>query len=180
MNKNDIEIKLLEISDLHPAALQEFNRYQVTNRVRYKDGDQYFYKDEHFSEDWDDQKKKLVIRSLQNCICAGGVVVGTFAGNKLIGFANVEKNLFGKNKEYLELPFIHVSYGYRNRGIGKKLFNLCCEKAKELGAQKLYISTHPAEETQGFYKSIGCVLAMEVNSEILAKEPLDIQLEFVL
>lgn len=180
MDKNDIEIKLLEIVDLHSAALQKFNRFQITNRVRYKENGQYSYKDEHFIECWDEQKKEQVIQSLRNCICTGGIVAGAFNDGQLIGFANVELNFFGENKRYLELPYIHVSYEYRNSGIGKRLFTLCCEKAKELGAQKLYISTHPSEETQNFYKSVGCVLAVEVNSEIFDKEPLDIQLEFVL
>jgi hypothetical protein len=34
MNKINIEIKILAASDLHPAALEKFDRYQVTNRVK--------------------------------------------------------------------------------------------------------------------------------------------------
>lgn len=49
-----------------------------------------------------------------------------------------------------------------------------------VGAKKLYIAAHPAEETQKFYKSVGCLPAIEVNREIYDKEPLDIQLEFEL
>lgn len=59
-----------------------------------------------------------------------------------------------------------MSYEYRNYGIGKQLFYLCCEKAREKGAKKLYIRAHPSEETQNSYKSVGCVLAVEVNKGI--------------
>ncbi len=34
--------------------------------------------------------------------------------------------------------------------------------------------------TQNSYKSVGCGLVVEVNKEIYEREPLDIQLEFVL
>ncbi|KPU44815.1 acetyltransferase (GNAT) family protein [Oxobacter pfennigii] len=180
MDKSAVEIKMLRIADLHPDTLRKFNRYQITNRVKYMESGHYDYKDDHFIEHWDDNKKHQVIESLQRCIQTGGIAAGAFICCELIGFANIEKNFFGKNKEYLELPYIHVSYEYRSHGIGKRLFALCCDQAKKLGARKIYISSHPSEETQSFYKSVGCVLASEVNMEILNREPLDIQLEFVL
>ena len=68
----------------------------------------------------------------------------------------------------------------RGRGIGKKLFEVCCEKAKLLGAEKLYIAAHPSVETQRLYKHMGCTLASEINAQILNKEPLDLQMERLL
>ncbi len=64
--------------------------------------------------------------------------------------------------------------------IGKKLFSIMCEEAKEKGAKKLYISAHSSEETQGFYKTLGCVEAKEYNSKLVAEEPCDCQLEYSL
>lgn len=180
MDSKDIEIRVIEISDLHLEALRKFNRYQVTSSVRYKENDKYIYKDEHFIESWDEVKKHQVIQSLKQCVCNGGIAAGAFKNNELIGFANVENGSFGKNKDYLELSYIHVSNELRNLGIGKKLFHLCSEEAKAIGAKKLYIAAHPAVETQHFYRSLGCVLAEETNNEIYEREPLDIQLEFIL
>lgn len=54
------------------------------------------------------------------------------------------------------------------------------QKAKRLGAKKLYISTCSSEESQFFYESIGCVDAGEVNEEIAAHEPYERQMEYVL
>jgi predicted N-acetyltransferase YhbS len=37
----------------------------------------------------------------------------------LKGFSSVEPDLFGKNKEYLDLSSMHVSEDMRGKGIGK-------------------------------------------------------------
>ncbi|MBO9131480.1 GNAT family N-acetyltransferase [Bacillus sp. 165] len=177
---NNIMYRELHLDDLNAALLKTFNRYQETKRVWFKDNEQYKLKADYFTEQWDDEKKELVIHSLRHCVKTGGSVVGAFIRTNLVGFANVEGELFGSNKEYLELPYIHVSNECRNRGIGKKLFELCCIKAKQMGAKKLYIATHPSEETQYFYQAAGCIVAVEINQRIYDKEPLDIQLERVL
>lgn len=170
----------MNLADLDSTLLKNFNRYQETKRVWYQENNQYNLKAGHFVEQWDDEKKALVIQSLQDCIRSGGIVVGVYVDKDLIGFANVEAEFFGSNKEYLELPYIHVSNEFRNYGIGKKIFELSCQEAKRLGAKKLYIAAHPSEESQAFYQAVGCIYAVEINQEIFDKEPLDIQLEFTL
>jgi ribosomal protein S18 acetylase RimI-like enzyme len=179
MNHN-ITYQYMDLTSLQTTNLKNFNRYQVTNRVWYKDTNQFSLKSDYFVEEWDDDKKSLVLHDLQNCIQTGGIVVGAIVNESLIGFANVEGELFGSKMEYRELSYIHVSNEYRNSGVGKKLFQLCCEKAKEIGTSKLYIAAHPSEETQHFYRKVGCTYAVEINQSIFEKEPLDIQLEFVL
>lgn len=178
--EHHITYKVLGLGDLDPTLLKKFNRYQETNRVWFKENDQYNLKDDRFVEQWNDEKKTLVINSLQNCVKSGGIVIGAFADRDLVGFVSVEGELFGSNKEYLELSYIHVSNEWRNSGVGRKLFKLCCVKAKQTGAKKLYIGAHPSEESQHFYRSVGCTFAAETNQKIYDKEPLDIQLEFVL
>jgi len=97
-----------------------------------------------------------------------------------VGFASVESEFFGSQKEYLQLSSLHISYENRGMGIGKKLFSLACKKAKEMGAQKLYISAHSSEETQAFYKAVNCVKGVEYNPKLVAEEPCDCQLEYCL
>ncbi|MDQ0246149.1 ribosomal protein S18 acetylase RimI-like enzyme [Bacillus fengqiuensis] len=178
--EQSITYKILGLDDLHSTLLKTFNRYQETNHVWFQENSQYNLKADHFVEQWNDEKKALVIHSLHNCVKAGGFVIGAFANRELIGFSSVEGELFGRNKEYTELSYIHVSNEYRNSGVGKKMFELCCSKAKQIGAKKLYIGAHPSEETQHFYKSVGCTFAKEMNEKIYNKEPLDIQLEYIL
>jgi ribosomal protein S18 acetylase RimI-like enzyme len=178
--KNKIMIKVLGLGDVKDTFLNHFNRYQVTDQVLFKENNRYKLKSDHFIDDWDDDKKALVIHDLRTCIREGGKVIGAFVGEELAGFANIESRMFGSKVEYIELPYIHISSELRGYGIGKKLFKKCCEEAKRLGAAKLYIAAHPSVESQGFYKAMGCREAVEINEKIWSREPLDIQLEKVL
>jgi GNAT superfamily N-acetyltransferase len=177
---DNIAYNTLQLDDLHDNLLKSFNRYQETNRVWYKENEEYRLKFNHFIEEWNDEKKAQVIAELQTCLQTGGIVVGAFAGDGLVGFANLENYCFGSEKQYCELPYIHVSKEYRGHGVGKKIFQFLCEKAKQIGTKKLYIAAHPSIETQHFYRSLGCTYALEINPQIYAKEPLDIQLEYIL
>ncbi|MDX1805682.1 MAG: GNAT family N-acetyltransferase [Paenisporosarcina sp.] len=172
--------KELSIGELQDDFLSSFNRYQETQQVLVKTQDQLMMKVDSFIDDWDHEKKLSVVHTLRTCMQAGGIVIGVYQQMELIAFANVESNRFGTRKEYVELPYIHVTQELRGSGIGKRLFEICCEKAKQLGAEKLYIAAHPAVETQHFYKQMGCTLALEINPQILNKEPLDLQMEYTL
>lgn len=175
-----IEYKLLEMKDLTSELLKNFKRYQETKRVWFKKNNHYDMKEDYFIDEWNDEKKELVIQSLVECVQSGGAVIAAITHNELIGFACVESGFFGSKKEYLELSYIHVSNDYRKIGIGKKLLWLCCEIAKQMGAKKLYIAAHPSEETQHFYRNVGCTYASEINGKIYEKEPLDLQMELTL
>ncbi|WNB92151.1 GNAT family N-acetyltransferase [Bacillus sp. NEB1478] len=177
MGKGNVNYSVLNMEDLTPNLLKHFNRYQETKRVLFLNKDALEQKEDYFIDRWDDNKKEDVIDSLKQCIAGNGAVIGAFEDSRLIGFANVEGMLFGSIYQYVELPYIHVSNEVRGMGIGKKLFHYCCLEAEKLGADKLYIAAHPSVETQAFYKRLGCILATEINLIILAKEPLDIQLE---
>jgi N-acetylglutamate synthase-like GNAT family acetyltransferase len=176
--KELVKISKLNRVDLPLNILKNFNRYQETKKVVYKSGNQFTMKDDQFIDEWNETKKMEVVQSLIQCIDAGGIVVGAYYDNKLIGFASVEAERFGRDEEYMELSYIHVSNEYRSSGIGKVMFERCCLEAKKIGAKKLYIGAHPAEETQQFYMNIGCTYAQEINKKIYEKEPLDIQLEY--
>ncbi|MCD4753571.1 MAG: GNAT family N-acetyltransferase [Anaerolineaceae bacterium] len=172
--------KELTLTDLHPEALHKFNRFQETTKTWVNHDGELRLEDTLFIDEWDTKKKEQVIESLRHCICNGGVAIGAYQENALIGFANVENQFFGSNNQYLELPYIHVSNGIRLSGIGRTMFAVCCEKARAMGAKKLYISTHPAQATQAFYSAMGCIPTQETNQEIFNREPLDLQLEYLL
>lgn len=178
---DEINIMELDKNDLVPELLEHFNRYQeVTNVWRIIDGKTVLVKNP-FVENWDSElKKEIVSEDFTNCISSGGVVYGAFYKNRLIAFASILHDFFGSQKQYLQLMQLHISYEYRHLGIGKRLFSLCACQAKEWGAKKLYISTHSAEETQHFYKAVGCTNAAEINKELAEHEPFDLQLEFSL
>lgn len=179
--KNDMEIVEIAEDELRQDLLKYFNRYQEVNLVwRIIDGEKVL-KENRFIEEWDENlKQEIINEDFTICLKHGGAVYGAFHGGKMIAFAALLHDFFGTNKQYLQLMQLHVSNEYREFGIGKRLFYICADKAREWGAEKLYISSHSAEETQGFYKSLGCVDAVEINKRLAEHEPCDIQLEYVL
>ena len=58
--------------------------------------------------------------------------------------------------------------------------HMACEEARQLGADKLYISAHSSKESQAAYRALGCSFAEEINEELAAAEPFDVQLEYKL
>ena len=57
---------------------------------------------------------------------------------------------------------------------------MACQGARQAGGEKLYLSAHSARETQAFYRRLGCVEAQEPQPDLVAEEPFDIQMEYVL
>lgn len=170
--------KELESAEIEISLFANFNRYQDVKKCWRKENGKWILKEIAFIEQWGSEDYEYLIECLQNTIKTGGKVFGAFDNNMLVGFASIENQFFGSQKEYLELSCIHTSYEYRGMGIGKKLFNLVCNKAKEMGAEKLYISAHSSQESQAFYKEMGCVEAVEYNAKLVDKEPCDCQLEY--
>ena len=135
-------------------------------------------KEDHFIDAWDESRLIEVAEELRACTTKGGIVVGAFQTENCVGFTAIEPEIFGSRSQYQELTMCHITRELRGKGFGKQLFQKTVELAQAQNIEKLYVSTHPAVETQAFYQAMGCVLAEEINKEILAREPLDIQLEF--
>jgi len=167
-------------NEIERGLFSQFIRFQKTTKVWRKTDNTWRIIDDTFVDDWDEKHYQKVIAFLKDIVIKGGVVFGAFNNGILKGFSSVEPVLFGRNNEYLSLPYIHVSEDMRKKGIGKILFQLSKDWAKEHGAKKLYIAAHPAIESQAFYKAMGCVEALEYSLAHIEKEPLDCQLECIL
>ncbi|ABX42409.1 GNAT family N-acetyltransferase [Lachnoclostridium phytofermentans] len=115
-----------------------------------------------------------------NSLDGGGKAIGCFNHGTMVGYATLNADLFGEKKDYLLLDQIFISKNDRNHGIGKELFHRLGECALKLGAKKLYICSASAEETVAFYRNLGCIDATEINEELYAIDPKDIQLEYIL
>ena len=175
-----LTFQTLTSEELHPQLLQNFTRYQETRRAWVPIGDEIVLQDTYFVDEWDNEKKAKVVRQCRSALESGGIVSVVYRQNQVKGFSVLEGQRFGSGNQYIELTYLHISQELRGRGIGRQLFLFTCDQARRLEVPKLYISAHPAEETQAFYSAMGCVLTMEINPDILAREPLDIQLELTL
>ncbi|MDR2747907.1 MAG: GNAT family N-acetyltransferase [Treponema sp.] len=174
----NIEYKELGIDDIHSNILDYYNRYHEVKKCYRNENGKWVIKKIEYVEDWDKDKKENIIKDFSKIINNGGYIFGAYEDNKLIGFAVLVNKKFGSRKQYILLDNMQVSFGYRNRGIGKKLFELCVKRVKETGIEKIYISAHTAEETQAFYLNIGCIDTEEINRELAEKEPYDRQMEY--
>lgn len=175
-----IKYRKLEVDEINKDLFKDFNRYQRVTKCWRKVENNWVIKDIEFTEEWTSKEYEFLVKCLQNTANTGGVVFAAFNAESLAGFVSVENALFGRQKEYLQLSSIHVTFEGRGMGIGRKLFELAVNSARDMGAKKLYISAHSSIESQAFYKKLGCVEAVEYNEKLVAEEPCDCQLEFVL
>lgn len=171
-------IEVLAPDDCAPALFENFDRYQEVHRCWRKQDGHWVLRDIPYIENWDDKKKKQIIEFLAHSIRGGGCALGVYHQSKLIGFASYRAKFFGSENQYVNLDMMHISYGFRGQGIGKRLFIEICDYARQSGVKKLYISAHSAEDTIAFYRKIGCIDAREINRSLQESEPFDCQLEY--
>ena len=172
--------QILSESQITRALFSHFNRRQEVKRCWRKEQGRWILKDIAFVDDWSEAQYEFLVKCLKNTVNTGGFVFGAFIQDRLSGFCSVESQRFGLKDQYVQLSCIHVSCECRGEGIGKGLFVCAKAAAKKLGAKKIYISAHSAEETQAFYHSLGCKEAEEYNQELVEAEPCDCQLEYIL
>lgn len=172
---SEITYKSLSYEEINAHLMDGFVRHQVIDKVLRNKNGVLVEENDHWIEDWDEEKLSQINKNVSDIVKKGGVLIVAYDDTQLVGFACLVNELFFD--EYMNLDLIHVSYDYRGLGIGKNLFHLIENQARNLGAKKLYISAHPSVESQSFYQSVGCVLAKKIHKGLFEHEPLDIQLE---
>ncbi len=160
--------------------LQVWNidRREVIDKLYYYQNGALALKPEYYDmQGWPPGEAEKYTPILLDCFDRGGWFYGLFDEGKLVAIAVLESKFIGKQKDQLQLKFMHVDRAYRNRGLGKQLFELAKVTARKRGARKMYISATPSENTIGFYLRLGCVVTNEPDPELFALEPDDIHLE---
>lgn len=178
---NEITFKEIKLEELYADMLSDFNRYQYVDNDWYPDKNGgYCLVYQPHAENWDDARKREIVNELRSALGNGGKLFGAYASEKLIGFSCIDGVLLGNEKQYLELIWFHVSYEYRGKKIGKKLFNMCVEVAKQYSCRKLYIVASSSEESQKAYHKLGCVYAKEYIPHLYKQRPTDVHMEYSL
>lgn len=165
---------------LETGLFDRFLRRQRVTRCWRREGGGWTVKDIPFVEDWDAEDHERVLRQLRGVLDSGGTAWGAFIDGSLKGFSSVNGRLIGSKGQYAVLEELHVSEDCRRQGLGRELFLLAAGSARNLGAEKLYISTMSAVESQAFYLSMGCVEALEPDPWHVEREPCDVQREYTL
>lgn len=176
----DLIYRGLAEGEISPALFARFRRFQRVEKCWRKIEGRWMLKDISFIDDWDESDYRRVCGQLKKVLDEGGAVWGAFSAEALKGFSSVEARRIGSRNQYAVLAELHVSEDMRRRGLGRRLFGLAADSARKLGAEKLYISAMSAEESQAFYRSMGCVEALEYDPFHVEKEPCDCQMEYLL
>ncbi len=176
-SESSIAINRMNPRELH--RLSELDRSEHVTRA-YKMVDGELTQEE---VDWDvpawfvdtdgDHSLSKQITFCASHLSRGGVMLGAFRGDLLVGVAIVRPRL---RDDLAQMPFLHVSRRFRRQGIARRLMREACEIARQAGSRQMYISSTPSSSAVGFYLSQGCRLAEKVDPELYALEPEDIHL----
>lgn len=160
------------------AAVWSLDRREVIDNIYYLVDGRLELRPEHYNmRGWPPNATEST-PTLLDCYDRGGWCYGLFDGATLAGVAMLESKFIGAPEDMLQLLFLHVGYGYRDRGLGRQLFQQAAAVARARGARRMYISATPSEHTIHFYLGLGCVLSPAPDPELLALEPEDIHLEY--
>ena len=171
-------MKIRELERQEIRDIWSIDRAEVIDRVYYREDDELVLKPEHYDmQGWPPGEPEHYGPILLDCFDHGGTFYGAFDGETLIGVAVLESRVIGRDKDRLQLKFLHVSRRHRQAGLGRTLFERAVAKARELGARRLYISSTPSENTVRFYLRRGCRVTDDVDAVLFKLEPEDIHLE---
>lgn len=172
-----MEIRPLERTEL--GDIWSMDRAEVIDGVYRREANGLVLEPVHHDvRDWPPGERDLYGPMLLDCFDRAGTFYGAFDGEELIGVVVLESRFMGRGKDQLQLKFLHVSRSYRRTGLGRRLFEMAVERARQLGARRLYISATPSENTVRFYLRLGCRVTNDVDAVLFALEPEDIHLEF--
>jgi len=170
-------IRTLQRDEIH--LLWQIDRREIIENIFYLRNGELVLVPEHFDmQGWPPGEAEYYTLILTDCYDRGGIFWGAFEDEQIVGAAILENKFIGSKHDTLQLKFLHVSRDQRKHGLGSKLFHLAVEKAKSLGASKLYISATPSENTINYYMRLGCVPATEIDPELFTLEPEDVHLEY--
>jgi len=181
INKDKIyETRLINTNEISKDFLKAFNRYQETNQAWIiKDGVKTLI-DYKYKDDWDEIKKEEEAVELREIIEEGGHVYAIYDNDAVIAYLAIAGHFLDPNEEYIQLISIQVSHEYRNQGLGKLMFQVSIDEAREKGAKYLYISGHPSKASQAFYMGLGCEDTQWVCKALKELEPYDIHLQYTI
>jgi len=122
---------------------------------------------------WNAAKCRSIAEGIISDLESGGVMLGAFDGELLVGVGVLCHRL---EEGVAELSGLWVSKNHRRRGIARHLASDIFRLAKEDGEREIYVSATPSESAVGFYMSQGFRPTDRVNEELLRQEPEDIHM----
>jgi GNAT superfamily N-acetyltransferase len=116
-------------------------------------------------------------RELERYVDAGGIALGAFAGERLVGISVVVPHL---RPAVAQLAFIHVTRAARGAGVGSRLCAEMDRIARDAGDTVMVVSATPSANTVRFYRGRGFEPMAEPFRELFELEPDDVHMRKVL
>lgn len=117
------------------------------------------------------------VDALEHDVANGGVALGAFVGDQLVGIGVVIPHL---RPGTAQLAFLHVTAPHRATGIGSRLTERLDQIARAAGDRAMVVSATPSENTVRFYLGRGFAPMADPLPELFALEPDDVHLHKVL
>lgn len=112
-------------------------------------------------------------RELEGYADAGGIALGAFDGEQLVGIGVVVPHL---RPGVAQLAFLHVTRSHRATGIGSLLTAAMEDLARRDGDTAMVVSATSSANTVRFYRGRGFDLMAEPLAELFEREPEDVHL----
>ncbi|MHA2227175.1 MAG: GNAT family N-acetyltransferase [Candidatus Hodarchaeales archaeon] len=161
--------------------IAEIDRSEVIDYIYYlRNGKLALVKEYWNLQRWNEEQIQKHSDSLLRIFNRGGYLLGAFDNSKVAGIIVLDNEFIGRHSDQLNLAGLWISKQYRRKGVGKTLVELVKNKAREMGAKKLYVSATPSQNTVIFYLNRGFKLAEEINEYLFELEPEDIHMELSL
>lgn len=114
------------------------------------------------------------VEECERCLAAGGTAIGAFADGRLVGIGIVVPHV---RDGVAQLAFLHVSDGYRSRGIGGRLSARLEQLGRDLGDTVMVVSATPSANTVRFYRGRGFEPTANPLPDLYELEPEDVHME---
>jgi len=131
---------------------------------------------DHECPNWSEDLLREIQERFHVEISSGGLAIGAFDGDSLVGFGVLAHKFRGKDLDQLQIDLMYVTRNYRRQGIGTRIMHELSTEARKRGAGYLYISSTETKSAVSFYKYNGSRLAEEIDEELFNKEPEDIHM----
>lgn len=159
------------------AKLAEIDRSESIDKMYTWSDGKLSATEAHFEcSSWDAVALKELQERFRLELKNGGMGVGAFKEEILVGFGVLAHTFIGLHQDQLQIDLLYVSRNFRRQGIGKTILNMLSEEAKKRGAKALYISSTETRSAVSFYMGNGAAVTDEVDKLLFEKEPTDIHM----
>lgn len=170
-----IHFKVLSLNECN--LISNINRRESIFNIWEIKNQKWIFKYSHFEIfDWEGSEQRQ-INTLKAIIKDGGKIFSAFDDDKLIGYAALERRLFGPQKEYLKMESIFISSDYRKNLIASTLLSFCEIQARCWKAKKLYIVSDNSENCVKFFMANNSCLVKHPKYELSTTDHTNIHLE---